>query len=61
MDVLRALRYHLCDPVPLQLVEHPGDVLCVTCASISVSCDLAALGVFVGATALVERELSLGE
>ena len=38
-DVLRVLRYHLCDPVPLQLVEHPGNVLRVACVSISVSCD----------------------
>ena len=38
-DVLRALRYHLRDPVPLQLVEHPGTVLRVACVSISVSSD----------------------
>ena len=38
-DVLRALRYHLRDPVPLQLVEHPGNVLRVACVSISVSLD----------------------
>ena len=38
-DVLRALRYHLRDPVPLQLVEHPGNVLRVACVSISVSSD----------------------
>ena len=25
-DWLEALRYHLCDPVPLQLVEHPGNI-----------------------------------
>ena len=38
-DVLRALRYHLCDPVPLRSVEHPGNVLRVACVSISVSLD----------------------
>ena len=38
-DVLRVLRYHLCDPVPLQLVEHPGNVLRVACVSVSVSLD----------------------
>ena len=59
-DVLRALRYHLRDPVPLQLVEHPGNVLRVACVSISVSCNCDTWCPF-GATAPVEREPSLGE
>ena len=37
-DVLRALRYHLRDPVPLQLVEHPGSHRVAVSATIPALC-----------------------
>ena len=59
--MLKALRYHLRDPVPLQSVGHPGNVLRVACVSISVSCDCSTLGVLVGATPPLGSEPSPGE